>query len=541
MKLSLPELKLSALCASIVGHSVSADHSGALVPRNTNGELGELDCPLEFYSLTASDLETMMTQAVSAGDSWAADVNLFSVERREKLAKAILENIDHIRPLLLQALVLEKGRTEAEWDAELNRGLSQVQQILDAMLAGEIDDAVRDFSTHAGPKGSDSCIWHAPGTSPGLVMDPNNFPVAFGWLGYGLLSMVFSGHSVIYRPHENHTLSGLIGGWYLAQICKALGFCEHLVQTAVGGIPVVEQLMGHAKLKMLSFTGGRRAMIALRKLNAQRVLNNLEPLRAMDFEIDGINPAVYFDSYLETGAGSTEGARLIGTCGFKGGAMCTVSNLLAANKASSGDMCASICEAVEGSAPTKAFDERSATAYMEMLELRKQAFGGEPTATSAGFSEGNSMVPFAFFVLTYSQFLENVELWTTEHFGPCFWLIQTESDEQLLELVKLLPRDYRNLAGQVFYNDGDCQTGLTAEIYQALANIVTRVVRGYAAGLPVGKASAGHGTNHVCVGNLAFRTWQVHRAHHAPTGTSVDESKIPYSIRRGVTAGQFVV
>jgi malonate-semialdehyde dehydrogenase (acetylating) / methylmalonate-semialdehyde dehydrogenase len=222
-----------------LGHFIG----GRLVPGNSgnhadvfNPATGEVSARVAMAS--AAELDTAVAAAVAAWPAWAATPPL----RRARVMFRFKELLERDRKLLAALVTAEHGKTLADAEGEVQRGLEVVEFAcgIPHLLKGEYTEAVGT--------GIEAWSVRQPlGVVAGIT--PFNFPVMVPlWM---IPVALACGNCFILKPSEKDPSASL----KLAELLKESGLPDGVFGVVQGGRTAVEAILEHPGIDAVSFVG----------------------------------------------------------------------------------------------------------------------------------------------------------------------------------------------------------------------------------------------------------------------------------------------
>ena len=212
-----------------------------------------------------SEAIAAVDRADEAQRAWAA----IAPRERGELLRAVFEATLARRDELADLIVAENGKSRADASAEVAYGAEFFRWFS--------EEAVRiEGSICTAPNGDKRMlVLHQPAGVAALVT-PWNFPIAMA--ARKIAPALAAGCAVVLKPAPETPLSALA----VARICADAGVPDGLVEVVPtsDAESVVQALVGHARTRVLSFTGSTEVGRILLRAAAERVVNTSMELGA---------------------------------------------------------------------------------------------------------------------------------------------------------------------------------------------------------------------------------------------------------------------
>lgn len=275
--------------AFIAGETMIA--SDGAVFHGVNPATGETLAPA-YRATPAAQIDRA---AAAAGEAFLA-FRVTPPAQRAALLRAIADEIEALGDALLDRYVAETGLPRGRADGERARTCGQLR-----LFAGEIESAGWDRPRE---EAADAARTPLPrprlelrytGVGPVAVFGPANFPLAFGVAGGDTASALAAGCPVVVKAHPSHPgVCELIGSAIVAALAE-VGLPPGVFSLVYGGAAEGAQLVQHAAIAAVGFTGSERAGRALADLAAARP----RPIPVMA-EMSSVNPVLMLPGALAT-------------------------------------------------------------------------------------------------------------------------------------------------------------------------------------------------------------------------------------------------
>ena len=234
-----PSLPGEAAARLVVGHFIHGQNSlapGARCAPVFNPALGR--AVRDVAMATVADVDAAVRSAKSAQPAWARTPAL----QRSRVLFRFKELLGEQRLLLARTISEEHGKTIADADGEITRGMEVVEFACGApqLLKGEFSEGVGT--------GVDTYGIRQPlGIAAGIT--PFNFPVMVPMWMFPLA--LACGNAFILKPSERDPSASLL----LAQLLKRAGLADGLFNVVQGDKAAVDAILQHAGIAAVSFVG----------------------------------------------------------------------------------------------------------------------------------------------------------------------------------------------------------------------------------------------------------------------------------------------
>ncbi len=220
----------------------------------------------------ARETEMAISAADAAFGTWSKTDTLYRTGLLHKLHDCLM---DH-QEALAELLTLEQGKPLAEARGEIAIGAAYIRWFAEEIrrLKGEIIPA---------PLGQNRFLttYHPIGVVGAIT--PWNFPSSM--LARKLGPALAAGCTVVAKPSSLTPYSGLVWG----KLCQDVGFPDGVVNIITGSARTIgETIMGHARVRKVTFTGSTEVGKTLIRQSAETV-------KKLSMELGGNAPFIVFD------------------------------------------------------------------------------------------------------------------------------------------------------------------------------------------------------------------------------------------------------
>ena len=222
-----------------IGHWIDGQHRPGSSGRSQpvwNPATGEAQAEVDLAS--AAEVDAAVASALAAFPEWSAK----SLAARTQVMFRFRELLDGNRKALAELVSREHGKTAADADGEIARGLDNVDFAcgLAQLLKGSYSDSVSS--------GIDVYSLRQPlGVVAGIT--PFNFPAMVPlWM---IPTAIACGNAFILKPSERDPSASLM----LADLLRQAGVPDGVVNVVQGDREAVERLLEHPDVQAVSFVG----------------------------------------------------------------------------------------------------------------------------------------------------------------------------------------------------------------------------------------------------------------------------------------------
>ncbi len=384
-----------------------------------------------FSPATSSEIDLAINKAKAAYRKYRS----LGGKQRADFLDAIGEEIMNLGDELVHRAMAESALPEGRIVGERARTVNQLKSFAELIREGSWVEASIDLAMpdrQPLPK-SDIRKMLVP-IGPVVVFTASNFPLAFSTAGGDTASALAAGNPVIVKAHESHLGTNELVAGAIAKAAERTGMPDGVFSTLIAqGFGLGQQLVAHADVKAVAFTGSFRGGKALYDMASKRK----KPIPVFA-EMGSINPVFLFPQKtsrdFEQLAATYAGSITLGV-----GQFCTNPGLLVGIKSEG-------LSQFEKSLAGKLNDAASGCMLSESIS-KTFIKTSSKMLSEAGISvlkEGNndgSVIDSVLVKVSGNQFLNNPEL-HEEVFGPYSLIVECEDAIQLLTIAE-------NLEGQL--------------------------------------------------------------------------------------------
>ncbi|PNQ75131.1 aldehyde dehydrogenase (NADP(+)) [Hanstruepera neustonica] len=246
-----------------------------------------------FTEATPEEIDEAVNLATNAFKTYRN----ISKDRKSKFLNTIADNIMALGDELIQTYCEESGLPEGRAKGERGRTVGQLRMFADLVKEGSwveasIDTAIPDREPTPKP---DLRKMSIP-LGPVVVFGASNFPLAYSTAGGDTAAALAAGCPVLVKSHPMHAGTGEWVAKVVIEAAEETGMPNGVFSNLnSSGIAVGEQLVKHAGVKAVGFTGSIAGGRALYNLAAQRD----EPIPVFA-EMGSINPVVILPEALKS-------------------------------------------------------------------------------------------------------------------------------------------------------------------------------------------------------------------------------------------------
>ncbi|KAJ7791763.1 Methylmalonate-semialdehyde dehydrogenase [Mycena olivaceomarginata] len=209
---------------------------------------------------TPEEFESAVEAASKAFQTWRKT----SVLKRQRFALDLQALIRQNMDIIAQAIVLEQGKTFADAQGDVLRGLQVVESAcaIPTTLMGEKLEVSKDMDTETRKLPLGVCASIAPFNFPAMI-PLWTIPVA-----------IVTGNTLIIKPSERDPGAAMM----IAELCQRAGLPNGVLNVVHGTVPTVNAICTHPKIRAISFVGGNKAgqhIYELGTKNGKRVQCNM--------------------------------------------------------------------------------------------------------------------------------------------------------------------------------------------------------------------------------------------------------------------------
>lgn len=243
-----------------------------------------------FGFATTDEVEQACLLAEQAFDSYRTT----SLEQRARFLEAIATGIMDLGPVLIERAAQETGLPVARLEGERGRTVNQLRLFAKVVRDGHWLDATIDSALPERAPPRPDLRLQKIALGPVAVFGASNFPLAFSVAGGDTASALAAGCPVVVKAHNAHLGTSELVGRVIQRAVADCALHEGVFSMLIGaGSQVGQQLVAHAAIKAVGFTGSRSGGLALVKTASQRK----EPIPVYA-EMSSINPVFLLDQAL---------------------------------------------------------------------------------------------------------------------------------------------------------------------------------------------------------------------------------------------------
>lgn len=227
----------------------------------------------EIWRGEAGDVDAAVSRARKAWPEWAGKPLANRIELVRRFANEVRKRADELAELIAKEAGKPLWEARTEVDGVINK----------------VEISVNAYGERTGKKKLDSALQgsaavrHKP-HGVMAVLGPYNFPAH---LPNGhIVPALIAGNAILFKPSEKTPAVGVA----LAECFHAAGIPEDVVQVVIGGVDEGKQLVSHAGVDGVLFTGSVQAGVAINR----RLAAN--PGKIVALEMGGNNPIVVIDT-----------------------------------------------------------------------------------------------------------------------------------------------------------------------------------------------------------------------------------------------------
>jgi alpha-ketoglutaric semialdehyde dehydrogenase len=436
---------------------------------------GEAILP-EYRSASLGDVERAAKLAEDAIQMLAAVPG----SRRGAFLEMIASNIENLGQDLASRVMAETGLPAARVQAETARTCAQARLFANLAAEGSWVDAridTADRNRKPAPKPDIRSMLRPLG--PIAVFGASNFPLAFSVAGGDTVSALAAGNPVIVKAHPAHPGTSEMVGDAILQAVRSLGLPVGTFALLYdSGYDVARELVRHAKIKAVGFTGSRKGGQALMNEIALRA----EPIPFFG-EMSSINPVFFLQGAFREGLDSSVQS-LFASLTVGSGQFCTKPGLIFVQSQFLDEFASKLRKLMESANRMTMLTPGIANAYLRSIS----GIENHPQVTTLvyGLEHVETHVRPALFQTTVSAFLSDPSL-SHEMFGPAALLVGYSNVQELLDVA-------RNMEAQLTATmHGDAEDlAMHEDLLSLLERKVGRMIWN---GFPTG-VEVGHGMVH---------------------------------------------
>jgi malonate-semialdehyde dehydrogenase (acetylating)/methylmalonate-semialdehyde dehydrogenase len=190
---------------------------------------------------TSAEFEQAVDAASQAFKSWSRT----SVITRQRFTIELQTLLRKYTSALADSIVLEQGKTLADAQGDVHRGLQVVETAISitSNLLGDHIEVSKDMDTYTRRVPLGVCASIAPFNFPAMI------PL------WSIPMAIATGNTVILKPSERDPGAAMI----IAELCERAGLPPGVLNVVHGTVPTVNAICDHPAIKAISFVGGDRA------------------------------------------------------------------------------------------------------------------------------------------------------------------------------------------------------------------------------------------------------------------------------------------
>ncbi|KAH9944029.1 methylmalonate-semialdehyde dehydrogenase [Epithele typhae] len=190
---------------------------------------------------TSSEFEQAVEAAGQAFKTWSRT----SVLTRQRFVTDLQHQLRQNNEAIANSIVLEQGKTYADAQGDLLRGLQVVETAcnIPTALLGDTSEVSKDMDTYVRRLPLGVCASIAPFNFPAMI-PLWTIPVALA-----------TGNTLVLKPSERDPGAAMM----IAELCQRAGLPAGVLNVVHGTVPTVNAICDHPSIKAVSFVGGDRA------------------------------------------------------------------------------------------------------------------------------------------------------------------------------------------------------------------------------------------------------------------------------------------
>ncbi len=451
---------------NFIGNMLSA--KGSKEYRTFNPQLN-----LENENTYTEATEEEINEAVKLASNAYKIFSKISGPKKAAFLNAIADEILALDDVLVQMYCSETGLPEGRARGERGRTIGQLRSFADLVEEGSWVEATIDTALpERKPIPKPDLRKLLVPLGPVVVFGASNFPLAYSTAGGDTAAAFAAGCPVIVKSHPMHAGTGELVASAIIKAAKKTGMPNGVFSNLnSSGIEVGQQLVVHAGVKAVGFTGSIRGGRALYDLAAQRE----EPIPVFA-EMGSINPVVILPEALKN-RGESIAKTYAGSITLGTGQFCTNPGLLLGIK---GEALMRFIEVLSNEILTI---EPSCMLHPNIIgayEANKQkaiSQDGLTVLADYGSDVRTNYARQAITTVEGETFLKNTTL-HQEVFGPFSMVVQCKDTKQLEAIISKLEGQ---LTGTLIADDREAADN--QNIVDALQNRVGRIIYN---GVPTG-------------------------------------------------------
>ena len=423
----------------------------------------------EFFTASADEVD----RAAKLADEAFRTYGRTTAAERALFLRTLAEEIEMVRPDLMERGPIETGLPAGRIEAETGRTVAQLRLFADLVEEGSWVDARID---HADPSRTpvpkpDVRSMYRP-LGPVAIFCASNFPVAFSVAGGDTASALAAGNPVVVVAHHAHPGTAEIVGW---AVIRALRACRLPLGTFAllqgRGEDVGVPLVKHPAIRAVGFTGSRGGGLALARVAAGREV----PIPVFA-EMSSVNPVFVLPDALAT-RGESIAAGLHASVTLGVGQFCTNPGFVHLPAGAAADAFADRLAALARATTSAPMLTEAIRKNYRAGTQRWDSCATKVTSTDDPDGPGGQGAGVAVFRVRGADLLAG-RVPNGEVFGPCTVLVEYDSRDELLALAE-------SWEGQLTatIHGRDDEVAAHADLVQALERCAGRVLFG---GFPTG-------------------------------------------------------
>ncbi|NRA22175.1 MAG: aldehyde dehydrogenase (NADP(+)) [Oceanospirillaceae bacterium] len=434
----------------------------------------------KFSNADLAQVDEAVTLASAAFDTFSQ----YSDKQKATLLRTIAEELEAIRPAIVERGTWETALPEMRINGELGRTIGQLNMFATLLEKGDwkrpvIDLAQPDRQPLAKP---DLRLTQVP-LGPVVVFSASNFPLAFSVAGGDTASALAAGCPVIVKTHGAHPgTSELVAGAILRAI-ETCGAPKAIFAMLHGSGRIIgTALVKHPKVKAVGFTGSIAGGRALYDVAVSRP----EPIPFFG-ELGSTNPVYLLAKSLEDTAEQIAES-FLGSLMMGVGQFCTSPGMLIAVKGPAFDrLVATLAEKAPVLGAGSMLTAGICASYNKLCAERDALPSLKAIAKGTAGDSAASQAQVALFSVDATDYLANQDL-EEEVFGPSTLVIACNDEAQMLEVAASMKG---HLTGAIFAEEAD--QAAAAKLLPILQQRIGRVLfNGYGTGVELSSAMS-HG------------------------------------------------
>lgn len=355
-----------------------------------------------------------------------------AVEKRAAFLDAIAEEIEALRPTLVEVANSETNLPAARLNGELTRTTTQLKKFAALIREGSwVEASIDTGDNNLIPAKPDVRKMLVP-VGPVVVFGASNFPFAFSTAGGDTASALASGSTVIVKGHSAHAQTSQLVFNAIQKAIEGSGVPHQTVQHILGpGNSVGKALVMHPNTKGVGFTGsfaGGKALV--------EYANGREVPIPVFAEMSSINPVVLLPDTLAKNAPSLA-KDLAGSITLGVGQFCTNPGLLIGMDSEELQTFLPLLgEEIKKVVPQKMLHEGICSSYKKGLNQMLSHSGLQVVAKAEAEPGQLEAAPYLAQV-SGEDFLANTHF-TEEVFGPFSLAVVCSNKAQLIQVLQSL-------------------------------------------------------------------------------------------------------